>query len=73
VESFVLLLGDAGLANLQTGLDQFDVAIAEGIINNPLILLNRDRASRVYNIPACFRLGIDAVNGGENQFLLEVG
>jgi hypothetical protein len=51
--------------------DEFDVTLLERIVDHFLILLHSHRASRVDHKATSLAVGIAAVNGSENELLLQ--
>jgi len=48
------------------------VALLEGVVDDPFVLLDGDGASRIDDDATRLGIGIDAVNRGQEELLLEV-
>jgi len=47
VETMGFVTGEAWLSDLKTSLDKLDMAVLQSVVNNPLVLLDRDGACGV--------------------------
>lgn len=50
-----------------------DIALAQRIVDHIFVFLHQHRACAVHDVAPCCAVGIDQVNGGKQQLLLEVG
>lgn len=66
-------IGKASLTKAQPSVHELDVALIQGIVDDGLVLLHHDAAGGVHNIPPGGRVGVDRVNGGQQQLLLRAG
>jgi hypothetical protein len=58
---------------LQTSLDQLDVgSLSQCVVNNTLVLINRDGTCRVDDVSTCLGSGVTGVEGTEEKLLLQV-
>lgn len=66
--------GESLSTELESSLDELDVgSLSEGVVDNGLVLVNRDGAGRVDEVTSRRRVGVDRVDGAEDELLLEVG
>lgn len=66
--------GESFSTKLESSLDELDVGpLSEGVVNDSLVLVNRDGAGRVDEVTSRRRVGVDRVDGAEDELLLEVG
>lgn len=58
---------------LEASLDELDIGpLAEGVINDGLVLVDRDGAGRVDEVAARRRVRVDRVDRAEDELLLDV-
>ena len=72
VETLLMELLEAGFTDFKSGLDELDVSVLESEFNDGLIFFDGDGASGVDDVATCLGVGIDAVNGCLDHFLLEM-
>ncbi len=46
--------------------------LSKRVVNDSFVLIDSDRTSRIDQVPARFRSRIDAVNGTQNELLLQM-
>jgi hypothetical protein len=73
MEDLASNLCEALLSEGQASLDQLNVRpLVQRVLDNLLILLNRDRASGVDNVTASLAVMIDRIDGRQDQLLLQM-
>lgn len=73
IESPSAILRVALPPKFKPSFDELDIGtLAQRVVHDHLILIHCDGACRVDEISTCLRLGTDAVNGTQNQLLLQM-
>jgi hypothetical protein len=73
VEDLATNLRETFLSEGQTSLNQLDVRpLVQCVLDDLLILLDRDRASRVDDITASFAVMINRIDSRQDQLLLQM-
>ena len=62
------VFSEAFLAKLKSSLDQLDVAILESVVDDPFVLLDKERARTVDDVATCFTFRVDGVYRRQKQF-----
>ena len=73
-EHLAAIPGEAFFSKLQPGIHELDVGpLAESVVNDGFVLVDGDRTGGIDEVSTGFGFGADAVDGTEDQLLLEVG
>mmetsp|Transcript_10748 Transcript_10748/g.30738 ORF Transcript_10748/g.30738 Transcript_10748/m.30738 type:complete len:440 (+) Transcript_10748:515-1834(+) len=72
MEATVLVSRETRPAEFETGIDDLDVALLQGVVDHLFVLRDADAACRVDHDAARGVLELECVDGGEEQFLLKV-
>lgn len=74
VECLSTVLREALTAKRQAGVDKLDVgALLERVVDDALVFLDCNGTCRVDEVPAGFRVGVNAVDSAKDELFLEVG
>lgn len=61
-------------SELESGLDELNVgSLPEGVVDDGLVLIDSNGARRVDDVASGGRVGVDRVDGAEEELLLKVG
>jgi len=73
-EHLAAIPSEAFFSKLQPRVDEFDVGpFTESVVNDGFVLVDGDGAGGIDEVSTGFGFGADAVDGTEDQLLLEVG